>query len=161
MKHFTHFSEGEAKMVDIGSKPNTHRIAIARAIIKVSEQTIKLLQTNKLAKGDAITISKIAGIQAAKKTSDIIPLCHPLALENIEINVEVIAQYAQIRIQTKVQSYGKTGVEMESLFALSATCLTLYDMCKSADKQIIIEKQGLYKKFGGKSGNFVNQQLTW
>lgn len=161
MKKFSHFEADKVKMVDIKQKKPTHRCAIARAILSIEKETLTLLQNNTLVKGNAFTTSKIAAIQAAKKTSDFIPLCHPLALENIEVEITLVPEICKIHIQTKVQSFTKTGVEMEALFALSTACLTLYDMCKSVDKKILIEKQGLYKKSGGKSGDFMNPQLDW
>lgn len=161
MKNFSHFHRQQVQMVNILNKKPTHRCAIARAIMKVSKETIELLEKKELAKGDAITISKIAGIGAAKKVSDFIPLCHPLSLENVEVQIDFVTKSCQIRIQTKVESFSKTGVEMEALFALSTACLTFYDMCKSVEKKILIEKQGLYKKSGGKSGDFINQDLEW
>ena len=125
--------------------------------IKLSK--LAKLKQNDLKKGDAITVAKIAGIGAAKKTSELIPLCHPLPLENVTLDIEYKGN--QIRIQSKVECYGKTGVEMEALTAVSVAALTIYDMCKAIDKSIVIEKQGLYSKSGGKSGNFFNSAMEW
>ena len=127
--------------------------------MQVSSETIEFLEKQKIPKGDAFTISKIAAMQAAKRVADFIPLCHPIGLENIKVDISIVAK--EIRIQTQVESFSKTGVEMEALFALSTACLTLYDMCKSVDKKILILKQGLYKKSGGKSGDFFNPDLEW
>ena len=159
MKEFSHFSKERANMVSITQKKKTHRIAIARATLQVSSETIDFLKKQKIPKGDAFTISKVAAIQSAKKVADFIPLCHPINLENIEVDINIVKK--EIRIQTQVESFSKTGVEMEALFALSTACLTLYDMCKSVDKKILILKQGLYKKSGGKSGDFFNLDLKW
>ena len=161
MKEFSHFQDQQPKMVNIQSKKKIYRCALARGVLKVSQKVILALEENSLAKGNAFTISKIAAITAAKKASEFIPLCHPLSLDNIEIDISLIPEKKQVRIQTKVESITKTGVEMEALFALSTACLVFYDMCKSVDKKILIEKQGLYQKKGGKSGNFHNKKLEW
>ena len=159
-KKFSHLdSKGKATMVSVVEKERSHRVACARVVIKASDEVIEKLKQNDLKKGDAITVAKIAGIGAAKKTSELIPLCHPLPLENVTLDIEYKGN--QIRIQSKVECYGKTGVEMEALTAVSVAALTIYDMCKSMDKSIVIEKQGLYSKSGGKSGNFFNSAMEW
>ncbi len=157
---FSHLDvSGKAKMVSVVEKKRSHRVACARAIIKASSELIEKLKQNDLKKGDTITVAKVAGISAAKKTSDLIPLCHSLPLENVTLDIEYNGN--QIRIQSKVECYGKTGVEMEALTAVSVAALTIYDMCKSIDKSIIVEKQGLYSKTGGKSGDFLNSAMEW
>lgn len=157
---FSHFNiKGEPEMVSIVEKEKSYRVACARAVIIVSDLVINHLKKNDLNKGDAITVAKIAGISAGKKTSELIPLCHPLALENISICIKYKGN--QIRLQSEVECYGKTGVEMEALMAVSVSALTIYDMCKSIDKGITIEKQGLYFKKGGKSGEFINPKMEW
>ncbi|MBU0629807.1 MAG: cyclic pyranopterin monophosphate synthase MoaC [Candidatus Margulisbacteria bacterium] len=135
--HFSHLdNKGKAKMVDVGSKPDQKRIAIARGSISLAKETIRLVNNNQLKKGDVLAVARIAGIQAAKKTSDLIPLCHPLVLTNIAVECKVKAN--SIEIEGRVDCIGKTGVEMEALTAVSVAALTIYDMCKAVDKQMII-----------------------
>lgn len=135
---------GKAKMVDVGDKPDQKRTAIAEGFISLSTETVQLVKENKLKKGDVISVARIAGIQAAKKTSDLIPLCHPLPLHNIEISEEILLE--GIKITSLVTSFGKTGVEMEALTAVSAALLATYDMCKSVDKQMVIKYIKLIEK---------------
>ena len=141
-------------MVSVVEKERSHRVACARVLIKASDEVIEKLKQNDLKKGDAITVAKIAGIGAAKKTSELIPLCHPLPLENVTLDIEYKGN--QIRIQSKVECYGKTGVEMEALTAVSVAALTIYDCAIHMIRASLSEKQGLYSKSGGKSGNFFN-----
>ena len=156
MKQLTHFdSEGKAKMVNVGLKPPTQREAIACGTIRMKEETLELLKKGKVAKGDAFGVAKIAGILAAKKTSDLTPLCNPLPLEHIDLFFRINDQRNLIEIQSIVRTQAKTGVEMEALTAVSIAALTLYDMLKASDKGIMIENIHLVKKSGGKSGTFV------
>lgn len=134
---FSHTDEkGKAKMVDVGGKPDVKRMAIAKGSIFLAAETIKKIKHNRLKKGDVLAVAKIAGIQAVKKTSEIIPLCHPLLLTNIEADFEI--KQDRIEIKAKVECTGKTGVEMEALTAVSVAALTIYDMCKAIDKQMRI-----------------------
>ena len=157
ISHLDH--KQQAKMVDVSNKVPSHRIARARAILQLSEELVEYLEKNNLVKDKLVTVAKIAGINAAKKTSDLIPLCHPLFLDKVDLNFSY--HNNQLRIQAEVSCYAKTGVEMEALTAVAVAALTIYDMCKSVDKKIIIVKQGLYSKKGGKSGDFINADLDW
>lgn len=129
-------NKGKAKMVDVASKDDLKRTAIAKGKIFLNEKTIKIIRKNQIKKGDVLAVAKIAGIQAAKKTSGLIPLCHPLLLTNIDINFEI--KKNSIEIESIVECIGKTGVEMESLTAVSVAALTIYDMCKAVDKKMRI-----------------------
>ncbi|KAF0133126.1 MAG: molybdenum cofactor biosynthesis protein C [Candidatus Saganbacteria bacterium] len=147
-KGFSHVDrKGRAKMVDVGAKPDQKRIAVARGSIFLKKETIKQIQENQIKKGDVFAVAKIAGIQAAKRTSDLIPLCHPLLLTNIDINFMI--KKDQIVVESTVECLGKTGVEMEALTAVSLALLTIYDMCKAVDKNMRIEQVYLVKKIKG------------
>ncbi len=142
---FSHLDkEGKAKMVDVGGKPDVKRTAIAKGNISLAAATIKLIGVNQMKKGDVLAAAKIAGIQAAKRTSELIPLCHPLLLTNIEVNFEI--KNDRIEIESKVECTGKTGVEMEALTAVSIAALTIYDMCKAVDKKMKIGEILLWEK---------------
>jgi cyclic pyranopterin phosphate synthase len=150
---FTHLDQnGEARMVDVGPKELTHRRAVARGKIFMAPTTADAISAQSLKKGDVLGVARIAGIQAAKKTSDIIPLCHPLMLSSISVNFEVCSDH--VAIQAEVEVMGPTGVEMEALHACSAAALTIYDMCKAIDKSMIIGEIALWEKTGGKSGPY-------
>ena len=138
-------------IVDISSKKITNRIAIAQGIVKFSKSTFAKIESLKTKKGEIKSIAIIAGIIGAKKTSDIIPLCHNIKIENIDIDIKAIKKISSLKVTSFVKSRGKTGVEMEALNAVSITCLTIYDMCKSIDKNIVIKDIRLVKKKGGKS----------
>ena len=140
------------KMIDVGNKKTTKRIAIAEAFINLNTNTKKKIYENKIIKGDVISVAKTAGILAAKRTSDIIPLCHPIPLSSVDI--EIINKSKGLQIISKCKSLSKTGVEMEALASVSIAALTIYDMCKSLDKSIEISKIRLLSKKGGKSGNY-------
>ena len=142
---FSHVNEaGKAKMVDVGGKEDVKRSAIARGAITLAVETLRLVKKNKIKKGDVLAVAKIAGIQAAKKTSGLIPLCHPLLLTNIEVNFEI--KKDRIEIEAKVECIGKTGVEMEALAAVAVAALTIYDMCKAVDKKMRIGDIYLWQK---------------
>ncbi len=142
---FTHFDDkGNVRMVDVGNKPTVNRIAVARGKIKLQTTTIKLIKSNKIVKGDCLTVAKIAGIQAVKRTGELIPLCHTLNVDYI--NVKFNIKQREIDIESEVHSTGKTGVEMEALTAVTVTALTIYDMCKAVDKTMIISDISLVKK---------------
>jgi cyclic pyranopterin phosphate synthase len=154
MSKLTHLSEqGAAHMVDISEKSDSNRVAAATSLIQCSSELIKLLKDQAIPKGDVFATARIAGIQAAKKCSDLIPLCHPLPLSRVEIQLEIIGS-DQIRIEALCKTTGKTGVEMEALTAASVAALTIYDMCKAVDKGMVIAETKLLKKTGGKSGDF-------
>ncbi len=156
MKKFTHFDEqGKAHMVNISSKDETKRIAIAKGDVLVSSETLELIRSNNIGKGDVFGVARIAGIMAAKKTSTTIPLCHPIPISAIEIDFQTQQDSLCIAIETKVTTVGKTGVEMEALVAVSVAALTIYDMVKSVDKKVSINNIRLAYKEGGKSGTFV------
>jgi cyclic pyranopterin phosphate synthase len=151
----THLNtRGEARMVDIGDKKDTVRIAVASGRIRLSEELWKRLKENSLAKGDALAAARIAGIQAAKRTAELIPLCHSLPLAAISIDIELEETPPSVSITATVKTFYKTGVEMEALTAVSAAALTIYDMGKSVDRGMIIEQIKLENKSGGKSGNW-------
>lgn len=137
-------NKGKAKMVNVGHKPDQKRTAIAEGIIKLSSYTIQQVKENTMKKGDVISVARIAGIQAAKKTSELIPLCHPLSLHNIEIIEEILED--GIKIRSRIETVGKTGVEMEALTAVSASLLAVYDMCKAIDKEMVIGNIKLLEK---------------
>jgi cyclic pyranopterin monophosphate synthase len=153
-KEFSHFDEsGASRMVDVGAKAVTERKAVASAVVRVGAETLKLIRDRKLAKGDVLEVARLAGIMAAKRTADLIPLCHPLALDSVTVAFE-FPDVASIRIEAVVQCTGKTGVEMEALTAVSVAALTIYDMCKSAERGITIERIRLEEKSGGRSGTW-------
>ena len=158
MAHFTHLNEkGEAQMVDVGEKPMTSRVARASAMVKMSAETLKMIVEGKHKKGDVLAVARIAGIQAAKKTSDIIPLCHPLLLTSIKVELLPDWDNSAIQINTLCKVSGQTGVEMEALCAASVAGLTIYDMCKAVDKAMVVTDIQLETKSGGKSGEWKRQ----
>jgi cyclic pyranopterin monophosphate synthase len=145
MNELSHTDEsGRAKMVDVGGKPDQTRIAVAEGFITLQENTLALIRDNEIKKGDVITVAEIAGIQAAKRTSDLIPLCHPLLLSSIEVKAEL--QNGGVYIKSRVCCKGQTGVEMEALTAVSTALLTIYDMCKAVDKNMQIKGIRLIEK---------------
>ncbi|XCH79142.1 MAG: cyclic pyranopterin monophosphate synthase MoaC [Candidatus Dehalobacter alkaniphilus] len=149
----THFNEeGRARMVDVSSKAETARVAVARGEIKMKPETLALVKDKVLAKGDVLAVSQVAGIMGAKKTSEIIPMCHPLLLSGIDVFFTINAQESKIEIQAVVKNSGQTGVEMEALTGVSIAALTIYDMCKAAEKDMVIGDICLVSKSGGKSG---------
>ena len=155
-KELTHFNrEGRAHMVDVGNKEDTQRVAIAEGAIIMQPETLSMIKDNKIAKGDVLGVAQVAGIMAAKKTSEIIPMCHPLMLTGVDVNFLINENENKIIIQSKVKTVGKTGVEMEALIAVAAAGLTIYDMCKAVDRGMTIESIYLLEKSGGKSGHFL------
>jgi len=155
MSDFTHFTkDGDAQMVDISAKNVTRRIAIAKGHISVSKETIDKIIARGLKKGDVLSVAQLAGIMGAKQTSQLIPLCHPIPLSKIEVNLHLKSDLQLIEIQSECHSTGQTGVEMEALTAVSIAALTIYDMCKSIDKSMQITDIRLTHKSGGKSGDF-------
>ena len=150
-KILTHIDEkGNAKIVNVATKGVTKRKAIAFGMIKVSSEVISIIKSDDNKKGDVLNVSKIAGIMAAKNTSNLIPLCHPIVLENIDLNFKIDTIKNQIEVTATVECSGKTGVEMESLTAVSVSLLTIYDMCKAVDKRMEIKEISLLSKSGGK-----------
>ncbi|HLM15173.1 MAG TPA: cyclic pyranopterin monophosphate synthase MoaC [Reyranella sp.] len=154
-KTLTHFDErGNAHMVDVGGKDVTERIAVARASVIMQPATLKLIATKKAAKGDVLAVAQLAGIMAAKKTPDLIPLCHPLALNSVDVKLTLDAKRNAVDIEATCRLKGRTGVEMEALTAASVAALTVYDMCKSVDRGMVISDVRLLHKSGGKSGTY-------
>ena len=153
MKDFSHLNEdGAVSMVDVGTKNITTREAVASATVRMTPRTLALLAGQALPKGDVLTTAKIAGIMAAKQTASLIPLTHPLALSSVEVTFELDQSAGSIEIRATVRCEGKTGVEMEAMTACAIAALTIYDMCKSAEKGIVIDAVQLVRKSGGKSG---------
>ena len=163
MSALTHFDDqGQAHMVDVAAKASTHRIGVAGGRIEMLPATLAIIESGTAKKGDVLGIARIAGIMAAKKTSDLIPLCHPLALTRVAIEFETSAGdttttgVARITCTGTVETVGPTGVEMEALTAVQIALLTIYDMCKAADRGMTITNVKLLEKHGGKSGSFIN-----
>ena len=155
MSDLTHFDErGNARMVDVGDKDVTERVATAKASIVMQPATLALIATKKAAKGDVLAVAQLAGIMAAKKTSDLIPLCHPLALSSVQVTLTLDEKRHAVDIEATCKLKGKTGVEMEALTAASVAALTVYDMCKAVDRGMVISEVKLLHKSGGKSGTF-------
>jgi cyclic pyranopterin phosphate synthase len=156
MNPLTHFdSSGQAHMVNVGDKPNTHRVAIATGRISMLPATFDLVEAGNHKKGDVLGIARIAGIQASKKTSDLIPLCHPLALSHVSLQFELDKATSSIRCQVQAETTGPTGVEMEALTAVQVALLTIYDMCKAVDRGMVMGDLKLLEKSGGKSGTWM------
>ncbi|EDN67464.1 molybdenum cofactor biosynthesis protein C [Beggiatoa sp. PS] len=159
MNQLTHFNQaGEAQMVDVGEKSSTNRIAIAEGMITMQSETLKLIMEGGHKKGDVLGIARIAGIMGAKKTSELIPLCHPLMLTHITVDLTPLPTQNAVICQTIVKTAGQTGVEMEALTAVQIALLTVYDMCKAVDRGMTIEKIRLKKKAGGKSGTWEREK---
>jgi cyclic pyranopterin monophosphate synthase len=152
----THFdAQGQAHMVDVSAKASTHRVAVAEGRIGMLPATLALIQSGTAKKGDVLGIARIAGIQGAKKTSDLIPLCHPIALTRVAVEFDVDEGSNSVLCRTTAECTGQTGVEMEALTACSVALLTIYDMCKAVDREMTIGGVRLLEKRGGKSGSFV------
>ena len=151
----THFDPaGAAQMVDVSGKPSTLRRAVARGWVAMAPETLALVTAGTAAKGDVLGVARLAGIMAAKRTADLIPLCHPLALSKVAVDLAPDPATGRVTIEATVATTGPTGVEMEALTAVSVACLTLYDMLKAADKGMVIEGVRLLEKTGGKSGDW-------
>ena len=156
MNKLTHFdASGQAHMVNVGDKPNTHRIAIATGKITMLPDTFKMVESGTHKKGDVLGISRIAGIQASKRTADLIPLCHPLALTHVSLEFGLDPKTSSISCQVRAETTGPTGVEMEALTAVQVALLTIYDMCKAVDRGMVMGDIKLLEKSGGKSGSWV------
>ena len=152
----THLDEhGRARMVDVGAKAMTERICVARAEVRMAASTLERIAAGALPKGDVLAVARLAGIQAAKRTADWIPLAHPIALDAIEVDLTVDSAGSCVRVQAIARAQARTGVEMEALVAVSAASLALYDMCKAVDRGMTVEAVRLIEKRGGKSGHWV------
>ena len=150
---FTHLDpEGRPRMVDVGDKPDTKREATAAGAIRMNECTLAAIRAQQIAKGDVLAVAQVAATMAAKRTADIIPLCHPLLLTAVVVQFEIDEAHSRIGVEATVRTTGKTGVEMEALTAVAAATLTIYDMCKAVDRGMVIEEIRLLQKSGGRSG---------
>lgn len=159
MDGLTHFNkEGRAKMVDVGNKKETNRKAIATGKIVMNKETLENIVEQNITKGDVLSVAQVAGIMGAKETSRLIPMCHNLFLTGVDIHFEVNREKQAIIVRAEVETFGKTGVEMEALSAVSLTTLTIYDMCKAIDKDMVIEDIKLLEKTGGKSGDYQRKE---
>ena len=160
MTKLTHLNDaGEAHMVDVSTKAATERVAVAEGRVRMLAETLTLAQSGHAKKGDVLAVARIAGIMAAKKTSDLIPLCHPLLLNNVTVDIVPDERLPGFTVTARVKVGGQTGVEMEALTAASVACLTIYDMLKAADRAMSIEGIRLIEKRGGKSGDFFAREL--
>ncbi len=158
MKRFTHLDkEGRAKMVDISEKPLTRREAVAKGSVFMKPETLRLIEDKKVPKGDVLCVSRVAGLVAAKKTSELIPMSHPLNITSIDIDFSLDSKKNKIDIEASVKILGQTGVEMEALTAVSVAALSIYDMCKAVDKEMVITDIMLMEKRGGRSGDFKRE----
>jgi cyclic pyranopterin phosphate synthase len=151
-------AQGRAKMVDVSDKDITSRIAVARGTIHMRAETLALILANKVEKGDVFSVARVAGIMAAKKTSELIPMCHPLGITSVEIDLTPAENPARVEIEASVRVSGQTGVEMEAMAAVAVAGLTIYDMCKAVDREMSIGEIRLVKKSGGKSGTFLRKE---
>jgi len=152
----THFdSEGKVRMVDVSAKPATERVAIAKGTVVMKTATLEMIKKGEMAKGDVLSVAQMAGIMAAKQTSHLIPLCHPLPITNVSVEFKIDEEHAAVDITATVKTTAQTGVEMEALTAVAVTALTIYDMCKAVDRGMRIESIRLARKSGGKSGDIV------
>jgi cyclic pyranopterin phosphate synthase len=159
MTSLTHFNQsGEAHMVDVGEKAVTQRTAVTEGYIEMQSETLQIIVSGGHKKGDVLAIARIAGIMASKKTADLIPLCHPLPITHVEINLSAETEKNRIRCQATVKTNGQTGVEIEALCATQIALLTIYDMCKAVDRGMVIQSVQLLEKEGGKSGRWQRNQ---
>lgn len=144
-------------MVDVGKKPDTERVAVAKGEVHMRSETLDLIQAGAMKKGDVLTVAQLAGVMAAKRTSELIPLCHPLPLTQITVDLEIAPELPGLKITAAVRTVGKTGVEMEALTAVSVAALTVYDMAKAVEKTMRIQNIRLVEKHGGQSGDVINE----
>ena len=159
MAKLSHLDEqGQARMVDVSDKEVTSRIAVARGSVHMRQETLALILEDKIEKGDVFSVARVAGIMAAKKTAELIPMCHPLNITSIEVDLTPQENPPRVDIESLVRVSGKTGVEMEALTAVSVAALTIYDMCKAVDREMTIGTIRLVKKSGGKSGTFIRKE---
>lgn len=158
MQDFTHFNEqGRAKMVDVGEKAPTRRKAVAAGRVLVNAQTFELIRSGGMKKGDVLTVAQISGVMGAKRTPDLIPMCHPILMEGINLELRLVEEALAVEITATVSCDGRTGVEMEALTAVSVAALTVYDMCKAVQKDMVISDIRLLAKSGGVHGDFVRE----
>lgn len=156
MDELTHFNDqGRARMVDVSAKDVTTRVAVARGEIQMKPETLQMVKENVMKKGDVLAVAQVGGVMGAKKTAEIVPMCHPLSLSGIDVSFNVNESESKIEIEAAVKNSGQTGVEMEALTAISVAALTIYDMCKAVEKDMVISDICLLKKSGGKSGEYV------
>ena len=156
MSELTHFDPaGNAVMVDVGAKPETERVATAAARVLMQADTLRLIEGRGVAKGDVLSVAQLAGIMAAKRTPELIPLCHPLALTSVRVELRTVAEPPSVEIEATCKLAGRTGVEMEALTAVSVAALTVYDMCKAVDRGMSITDIRLHHKSGGRSGSYT------
>ncbi len=161
MGDFTHFNDqGRAKMVNVGEKPESQRVAVAAGRVLVNNETFALIQSGGMKKGDVLTVAQIAGVMGAKRTPDVIPMCHPIQINGIDLNLSLDEERRSVEIMASVSCDGKTGVEMEALTAVSMAALTVYDMCKAVQKDIMITDIRLLRKSGGVHGEFIREELS-
>ena len=159
MEDFTHFNEeGRAKMVDVGEKPVSTRTAVAAGRVLVNEHTFALIRSGGMKKGDVLTVAQVAGVMGAKRTPDLIPMCHPIPISGIDLSLSLDEQRLSVEIEASVRCDGRTGVEMEALTAVSVAALTVYDMCKAVQKDMVITDLRLLKKTGGVHGDFTREE---
>jgi cyclic pyranopterin monophosphate synthase len=159
MSELTHFDEhGRARMVDVGGKDETHRVAVASGEVRMQTETVKLIEEGRAGKGDVLAVAEIAGIMAAKKTAELVPLCHPLPLTSVKLTLTTDRESSRVLIEATVETRGKTGVEMEALTAVSVAALTVYDMVKAVDRGMVIGEVRLEHKSGGRSGTWNRQK---
>ena len=156
---FTHFNEqGRAKMVDVGEKAESRRTAVAAARVLINADTFRLIQSGGVKKGDVLTVAQIAGILGAKRTPDLIPMCHPILIDGIDLKLHLDESRCSVEIEASVSCDGRTGVEMEALTAASVAALTVYDMCKAVQRDIVISDIRLLRKSGGVHGDFIRME---
>ena len=161
MKDFTHFNEqGRAKMINVDEKPITTRTAVAAGRVLVNSETIALIQSGGMKKGDVLTVAQVAGVMGAKRTPDLIPMCHPILIDGIDLELHLDEARCSVEIQATVSCAGRTGVEMEALTAVSTAALTVYDMCKAVQKDMVISDIRLLRKTGGVHGDFEREETT-
>ncbi|MEN8131480.1 MAG: cyclic pyranopterin monophosphate synthase MoaC [Pseudomonadota bacterium] len=158
MNELTHFNRrGEAHMVDVGDKPLSHRVAVSEGRILLQTKTLEMIRRGDHKKGDVLGIARIAGIMAAKKTADLVPLCHPLNLTSVEVELKAEPSLPAVYCRARVETRGQTGVEMEALTAVQISLLTVYDMCKAVDRGMTLQDIRLIRKTGGKSGDWIRK----
>lgn len=156
---FTHFNDqGRAKMVDVGEKDPSRRTAVAGARVLLNRETFRLIQSGGVKKGDVLTVAQIAGVMGAKRTPDLIPMCHPILIDGIDLSLSLDEERCSVEISAKVSCDGRTGVEMEALTAASVAALTVYDMCKAVQRDMVIADIRLLSKSGGVHGDFIRQE---
>ena len=159
--HFTHFDgDGQAHMVDVSGKAETHRVARASGAIRMRPETLMLIESGSAKKGDVIGVARIAAIQGAKRTAELVPLCHPVAITRITVEFELARDASEVRCVAQVETLGRTGVEMEALTAVQVGLLTIYDMCKAVDRGMVIGDVRVLEKHGGRSGDWLTPAAT-